>query len=509
MTLASPAPPRPAVVRLGPVRRWIRRTRSAHRDRGETAGTLYFLVFFVAVVGSMLYDQVRALFWPVHPGASVPAGLALVLTGLALLHLTLRRLGPLALSRPATSWLLTAPVSRRALLLPALWLATAGAATAGALGVLLIVGHVAPRPVPGRSEVLLPVLGALAGIGVLLVALATQAGRRRAAWLDGAAQLLLALGLGGLVTDAALGGPRSTGGWPPDHLLLTAVGALGLVVGAGLLTVVRGLAATPNDRLLEAASTAGTLADSAYGVEPSFVTDMVERRYWARRRLRSTRLWRRLPIMVAQDLLLARRRTGRLLRLAAAATLPALLSQAPPWLLAAAVLAGGLIAAGTSTATVRTDAGNPVLLRMLGLSSRAVIAQRLWVPGVLAALWCAGALTFLQILDELPAGPWWALGIALGPVAAVAAVRRARVGFVDNGLLPIETPMGTISTGPAMSSVIGFDALLLGLPTVVAIVAGGPLTWVPVAVQAVLGGLGVWLYLRFTTSRHRVDLPEG
>ena len=503
MTTASP------VVRIAGVRRWIRRTRSAHRDRGETAGTLYFVVFFVAVVGSMLYDQVRAVFWPVHPGASVPAGLALALTGLALLYLLLRRLGPLALSRPATSWLLTAPVSRRALLLPALWLAAAGAATAGALGALLVVGHVAPRPVPGRAEVLLPLLGALAGAGVLLVALAAQAGRRRGAWLDGVAQLLLALGLGGLVVDAALGGPRAAGGWPPDGALLTTAGALGLVVGAGLLAVVRGLAATPNDRILAAASTAGTLADSAYGVEPSFVTDMVERRYWAGRRLRSTRLWRRVPILVAQDLLLARRRPGRLLRLAAATTLPALLSQAPPWLLAVAVLTGGLIAAGTSTATVRTDAGNPVLLRMLGLSSRAVIGQRLWVPAVLAALWCAGALTFLQILDALPAGPWWALGLAAGPVAAVAAVRRARVGFVDNGLLPIETPMGTISTGPAMNAVIGFDALLLGLPTVVAIMTGGPLTWLPVAIQAALGALGVWLYLRFTTNRRRVDLPQG
>ena len=51
--------------------------------------------------------------------------------------------------------------------------------------------------------------------------------------------------------------------------------------------------------------------------------------------------------------------------------------------------------------------------------------------------------------------------------ARPAAVRRARVGFVDNELLPLDTPMGSLSTGPVLAAVAGLDLLLLGLPTVV------------------------------------------
>jgi hypothetical protein len=498
----------PAPVSVGALRRWVRRTQSAHRERGETLGNFYFAVLFVAVVGGMLHKQLRAVFWPVDPNASELAGVSLAVALLGLLYLALRRLGPLALSRPAASWLLTAPVSRRRLLLPSLRLAAIGAAIAGALCGIAIVGHVAPRPVPGRAEALLPVAGALTGTGVLLIALAAQAGRWWGTLMDNAAYLLMAAGLAGLVVDSAVRAPRAAGGWAPDPVLLTATGVLALVVAACFLLAVRRLSGTPNERILEAAKTAGTLADSAFGVEPSFVTEMVERRYWARRRLRSSRLWARVPVLVAQDLVLVRRRPRRLLWLAGAIALPALLSHAPAWLLAVAVLAGGMIAAGTTAATVRTDAGNPWMLRMLGLSSRQAITQRLWVPGVLAALWSAGALGLLRLLDALPPGPWFVLGLVLGPVGAVAAIRRARVGFVDNGLLPLDTPMGTISTGPAVSSVIGFDALLLGLPALVQIAQGGPLSWTAVLVQAAVGVIGARGYLSASTATDRVELAE-
>jgi len=136
-----------------------------------------------------------------------------------------------------------------------------------------------------------------------------------------------------------------------------------LETDALLLLAVRRLAATPNERILEAAKTAGTLFDSAYGMEPSFVTEMVERRYWARRTLTSRRLWRRVPVLVAQDLLLLRRRPRRVLWAAGATALPALLAHAPGWLLGVAVLLGGLLAGGVTAGTIRTDAGNPVLLR--------------------------------------------------------------------------------------------------------------------------------------------------
>jgi hypothetical protein len=56
-----------------------------------------------------------------------------------------------------------------------------------------------------------------------------------------------------------------------------------------------------------------------------------------------------------------------------------------------------------------------------------------------------------------------------------------------------------------LASVIGFDALLLGLPAVIA-VAAPPLSWTTVLVQVALGVLGARLYLATSTSPDRVEL---
>jgi hypothetical protein len=189
--------------------------------------------------------------------------------------------------------------------------------------------------------------------------------------------------------------------------------------------------------------------------------------------------------------------------------LPALLAHGPAWLLAVAVLLGGMLAGGVSTATVRTDAGNPVMLRMLGLDSRQAITQRLWVPVALAGLWSTGSLALLRALGDLPPGPWWALGIALAPVGAIAAIRKARVGLVRNELLPLDTPMGTLSPGPLVNSVIGPDALLLGLPALVEIAQGHPLSWTTVLVQAGVSIFGARAYISGTTAHDRVELSKN
>ena len=494
-----------APVSVGALRRWVRRTQSAHRERGETLGNVYFAVLFVLIVGGMVHEQLAAVVWPAEPATSELAGVSLMPVIAGGLYLGLRRLGPLALSRPAASWLLTAPVSRRRLLLPSLWLALTGAAVAGAVGGLTVLGHVAARPVTA-ADALLPLVGSLLGGLLLLVALAAQAARRWSTWTDQAAYLLLAGGLAGLVVDSVVGAPRAGPGWPAAPVVTALAVALPVVVTLLLVPAVRRLAGTPNERILEASKTAGTLFDSAYGMEPSFVTEMVERRYWARRKLSSRRLWRRVPVLVAQDLLMLRRRPRRVLWAAGAVTLPALVANAPGWVLGTAVLSGGLLAGGVTAGTIRTDAGNPVLLRLLGLSSRTAIGQRLWVPGLLSGLWYAAALTLLHAFGELPAGPWWALGLALGPVGAAATMRRARVGFVDNAMLPVDTPMGSIATGPLLNAFAGIDVLLLGLPTIVQIARDAPLSWTGVLVQAVVAVIGARAYLNATTEPDRVEL---
>ena len=145
---------------------------------------------------------------------------------------------------------------------------------------------------------------------------------------------------------------------------------------------------------------------------------------------------------------------------------------------------------------------------MLGVSSRQAISQRFWVPGVLAALWSSAALTLLWALGFLPAGPWWLLGLALGPVGATGAIRKARVGFVRNEMLAMDTQMGvSLSPGPLLNAVIGPDLLvLLGLPALLEIAQGHPLSWLTVLVQATVGVLGARGYLASSTSPDRVEL---
>jgi hypothetical protein len=495
------------VVPLAPVRRWISRTQSAHRERGATLGSLYVGVLTIAIIGGMFHRQVGEIFWPPTPDASALAAASLVAVIYGLLYLALRRFGPLALSRPAASWLLPAPVSRRRLLLPSLRITAIVATVIGAVAALAIAGHAAPRSEAGDEVALLVTGGALIGLALLLIATAAQAGGRWGLVLDRVVGLVFAAGLAGLVVSTTLDEPASVDRWPTVAVLGPAVGVAAVVVLAVLALVIRSLAATPSDRILEASRTAGTLFDTAFGIEPSFLTDMIERRYWARRRLRSTRLFPRLPALVAQDVLLTLRRRSRLLWLLLGASLPVLLGSAPGWVLGAAVLVGLLIAGMTATGNVKTDAGNPVLLRLLGLSSRQAVLQRLWVPGVLAALWAASALTLLDIVGDLAAGPWWALGLVLGPVGAAAAVHRARVGFVRNELLPLDTPMGTLSTGPLVNAVMGPDMLLLGIPAWIAI-AQGRLDWSTVLIQAVIGGAGARFYLVGTTGDDRTELSH-
>ena len=488
-------------VALRPVRRWIRRTRASHRDRGDALGTVYTAMFSIAVLAVMAQDTLTAVFSPLVPHLGGVGALASAAALAGLFLLALRRLGPASVSRPAAYFLLTAPVSRRRLLAPSLHAAAFGAALAGAAAAFGILGNAV-----ATGSILLVVVGALAGVLLTLVASAAQARPRLGSLTDTAARVVLAAGLVTLVAEATGWSPPALAGWPATSVLVPLVTALAVLAAAGLLLAVRDLARTPDAEILESATTAGTLSDTAYGMEPSFLTEMLERRYWARRRLRSTRLPRRLPPLTGQDLLLARRRPGRLLWLAAATALPLLLVSAPRWVLVIALLGGTMIAARTTTATVKTDAGNPVLLRALSLSSRQSVRQRMWVPAALATVWATVCLALLQLADALPPGHWWPLGLALGPIGAAAAVRAARAGFVRNDLLPIDTPMGSLPTGPLLYAFAGLDLLILALPTVLWLVRGEPAGSTSFVVQAVVAGIGVHTYLAVTTDSERVAL---
>ena len=142
-------------VPLAPVRRWIGSRQSAHRERGATAGNIYFTVLFVAVVGGMLHNELAAVFWPIVPNASALAGAALHPDPVR------RPLPGVAPVRPAR-----AEPSRRVLAAaragepapPAAAVAAAhgaGGGLVGALAGIAIVGHVAPRTLDGETVALL------------------------------------------------------------------------------------------------------------------------------------------------------------------------------------------------------------------------------------------------------------------------------------------------------------------------------------------------------------------
>ncbi|MDI6097778.1 DUF6297 family protein [Actinoplanes sp. NEAU-A12] len=489
------------VVALRPVRRWIRRAQASHRDRGDMLGTVYTALFSIAVLAVMAKDALTAVFSPLVPDLSGAGALASAAACAGLLFLALRRLGPVTVSRPATYFLLTAPVSRRKLLGPSLRAAAFGAALAGGAAAFGILGNA----VADGSALLLAV-GALSGVLLTLLASAAQARPRLASLTDTVARVAIAGGLAALVAETTGWTPPAFAGWPTASVLVPLTGALTVLVTAGFLLGVRDLARTPSAEVMESARTTGTLADSVYGMEPSFLSEMLERRYWARRRLRSARLPRRLPPLTGQDLLLAKRRPARLMWIAATTALPLLLISAPRWVLVIALLAGTVIAARTTTATVKTDAGNPVLLRTLGLNSRQVLLQRFWVPSALGVVWATVALALLQLAGALPPGHWWPLGVALGPIGAAAAVRAARTGFVRNDLIPIDTPMGSVPTGPVLYAFAGLDLLLLALPTVLRLVQGDPATASSIVLQVAVAVIGVQAYLTWTSDPGRVEL---
>ncbi|MEU4157631.1 DUF6297 family protein [Actinoplanes sp. NPDC026670] len=492
-----------AVVALRPVRRWIRKAQASHRDRGDALATIYTVVFSIAVLAVMAQDTLRAVFSPLVPHLSGVGALATAACATGLIHLALRRLGPVSVTRPAAYFLLTAPVSRPKLLAPSLLATAFGAAVAGGASAFGVLGNTVA---PGSS--LLIVTGALFGVLLALLASAAQSRPRLASITDTVARIALAAGLAGLVAEATGWTPPGLGGEAAASVVVTVTGALAVSTMLAFLLGVRDLARTPNDAILESAKTAGTLADSVYGIEPSFLSEMLERRYWATRRLRSARLPRRLPPLTGQDLLLARRRPARLVWTAASTALPLLLISVPRWVLVIALLAGMVIAAKATSATIKTDAGNPVLLRMLGLDSRQVVQQRLWVPAVLGTVWATVALGLLQAAGGLPPGQWWAMGLALGPVGGVVAIRAARAGFVRNDLIPVDTPMGSVPTGPIVYAFAGLDLLILALPAVITLLGDRPATWTAIAVQAGAAALGIRAYISWTTDPSRVGLAR-
>lgn len=497
-------------VRAAELRRWIRRRRLAAGGPRISASSLYVAALTVAMAGALFGQRLLGVVWPVHAGPVTDERLATGAARLALIGLAayalLRRNGPLAISRAHLSWLFLAPVSRRGLLLPALLGVLAVSAVMGGMVGVAAVGQLAHHPVPGTTVLVGVVAGAAVAVLAGLVAVWGQAREQVARVGDIVAVVVF-------VPAVAV----ATGLWRPAGRLLAGVPAAGqalaVVAIAGalglLIATLRMLAGFPSHRIHDASVTRGSLLDAAVAVEPTFVAELLTRQSWERRALRSVPIGRvaGLPLLTGPDLLVLRRRPARLVWLAAAALAPAVVASGPPWLLAAVVLVGAMIAANTTLDAVRRDSAQPALLRLLGLTGRQALAGRLVVPTVLASVWAGAALAVPALLGHLPPGPWWALGLAIGPAAAVGAVRRSRIGYVRHDLPALETPMGSIATGPVIWLLAGIDLLvLLSVPALISLLGRSALTWDAVLVQAGLAAacLGFYLSSRSDPSDSRL-----
>ncbi|GGM49453.1 hypothetical protein GCM10011608_38010 [Micromonospora sonchi] len=466
--------------------------------------TLYVLVLTVAMAVALAGPRLGLALWPAQPAASADrvAVLLLLAGGAAGLVLLLRGLGPLFLSRDELTWLLPAPIPRRGLLLPALIRALTIGAIAGSVLALVGAARLAARPIAGADLAGWLSVGAAGGVLLALLAVAAQRGPGYWRWLDGSLPaILVVLGAAALLARVHPL-PAPAAGAPPP--LPVTIGVVAVTAALTALAV-RGLARLPDARLYEPSATVGSYLDAAYAVEPSFLTDLRERRYWRRRALRTRPLLprRRWLVPVQQDLLVLRRRGWRVAWLLAVTPLPALLTAGPRWLPALALVVGAGTAGGVTLDALRRDAAHPALLRLLGLTGRRAVTLRSIVPILLATVWSGLAVALLGLLGGLPPGPWWALGLAFGPTAAMLAVRRARAGQIDNALPLIDTPMGAIAPGPLMWLTNGADVLLFAVPTLFALLAPVSPAWGWVGAQVVLSALALAGYLNFGVDRRR------
>jgi hypothetical protein len=471
-------------VNAGRVRRWIRRRQRAASGGSDRFETMYTVVLLVAMVGYAVWAQLRSIL---SGQTSAPAGVregVVLAAGLAWAGAVLAAaaaLGPVSTSTPALQWLFTAPLDRRALLAPA---------AAQVLGMGLLVGLAQglltlTLSTAGAGAVLLAAVAG--GLIVVGVAAGVQSASRRPARLLSRLATVLAVAAAAVgvlsATGVPVGAVAVTGpwGWPLAAGHHSWVGAL---VAAGALVVPFSLwyrlPALTLANLTDAAQSSGAATAVFVTLDPGRASRAAEDRRWRGRRLGPDRLPRIAGRFVAtgQDALLLARSPVRLLLAAALTTVPVLATGLPVsrWVIAAAWLLSGVVAAAAGTANARRDRDDRALARLLGLTDGQLFTGRVAVPVVLCTLWCTVAM--LAIGAQATGGPplaWALLGACAGPGLAAGALRSARRQQVRHDIAPLVAPTGTLPTGLLMWLSGGIDVAVLALwPSLFAIITQHP-----------------------------------
>lgn len=494
------APVRPAAPATVDARRWVRRRRIAAEGRVDIS-SVYVVALAVLMAVVLVGQPVARVVWP--PEASGDPALTPFVGAVAVLaafFVVLRQLGPLSVSRGDATWLLLAPIPRHTLLAPALALTTVAALVVGAAIGIAVTGRIAARPAEPLVLWAGGTTGAAVAVFVALLAIASQPRPTAARFADGGG---VAVGAGSLVVAAALSAADGPGlpAVPVPPVVVLAAGGTALATGLFLVGVtLRVVERWPAAPIAEASINAGAYADVAYAVEPSYLAEMSARRFWrSRTKVRTTRLLstRWLSPLIAQDLIILRRKAPRLWWPVGAVAVPVYLAEGPAWLLLGVVLLGAMGAAGLTGESTHSDAANPAMPRLLGLTGRRVTAARLVVPAVIAGGWLAIALAVLQFLGVL-AGPWWVLGLLAGPAVAAGSFQRAKASAASIGTILIDTPLGAFPAGMLLWLLNGVDVLaVLTLPVSVGLVmlpAPDVLGWPWLFAQAASSALGcAWL----------------
>jgi hypothetical protein len=417
------------------------------------------------------------------------AGAALVIGIAAGLLMLAQAFGPIALSPADSDWLLLSPLDRRALLRrPAATVAGLGA-LAGVVGGVLALAMAGPYLRHGSRA--LPAawlaLSAVSGAGLFLtIVFAGALAQPRERWRNRLRACCAAIAAVAVV--GAVAGERWTG---LTHAITagfarTSTGTLGVLAAVSVvLAAVVGtlvwlsLRRFPAGVLRTDSARAGRALMAAAFLNVPLLTWIAEDNHW-RGRLLPSRPWPNLPPAMAlawADWRRLGRRPALLIVLAASTLVPALAGAAITgkphgWTIAAALLAGGIVAALHGTATTRRDTNDQALRRMLGIDQRSALRARAVLPALLAAAWLALALTLLVATGVLHGWRWPLLGLVAGPGVAAAALRMARTAPInpaDQGPnLPIgPTPPWLISR--MLSVVVG---LIGASPLLLAVHAG-------------------------------------
>ncbi|MDP9792092.1 hypothetical protein J2S43_000604 [Catenuloplanes nepalensis] len=450
------------------VRSRLRRLRRRHHSKslGDLLSDLYLFALLAALYGWAFVDMGRDFLGSTTVSAGDPAEqrwlvIAAVLTAAGFGWAGLRALGPVFVGPALQSWVASAPIDRRALLLPRFaGLLTGASAVVALLGFLfgvlsgIAAGGSGLGPGTVDGTLLGAAIGLLAGAGAVVAQ-----GVRRARWaaeLPGRVPIVAgALIAGAVVTLHFAGGtpmPRPAGSVPPAVPPLVFAAA-----GTAVVFAVRALRRLDRSTTTTGAQFASSAAAAAVMLDPTLVADLLEVRRWrALGRVRSGRFrgGPRWWVLTQAELRRAVRRRGALLGWAALVLVQYAVALAVPGLAGPAHLLTAFLAGDRLAGGLRAITRSPGLRRALGGGDTELKLAHLAVPAL---------ATVLFFLITLPvAGDRQLLVSAVLLLGVAGAVYRSgtRPALVYDGPI-VETPFGLIPVDLLRQLWRGWDVVAL------------------------------------------------